>query len=439
MDVCHDGALRSWILSFGPGVRVQAPESLARQVAADLEAARARYRGLRRPSLHMARRTLLATATLAGLSRSRYRRRRSSGSCCGSPRPHHRRRGGRCRSSVPSDRDLLDVAVSADGAPDRLHRRSGSGRARALRPPARPVRRPGRARAPRGRVEPFFSPDGGTVGFFAEGLLKTVSLADDAPPPAIVCRLGGEPAGGAWAPGGTIVFGGPGRSGLRAGAGRRRRAGRADRRRRGGGRDGARVAARDRPAPRALHGGPPGPRSAAGAPRPRDGRVPRTLPLADGGGHFVAPSAVVFARRGEVFAAPPSTSRAAAGKGPPSPRPVLRGVAGRAVGDRGLGRSRLAAARDGTIVFAPPASGGRRFAPGSGRCGTAGSRRSMTSRRGTRPRASPRTAGAWRSAQRPRSCAATSGCSTSSGERGGGSPATRATITRRSGRATARR
>ncbi len=43
LDVCNDGALRSWILGFGPGVRVRAPEALARRIAADLEAARARY------------------------------------------------------------------------------------------------------------------------------------------------------------------------------------------------------------------------------------------------------------------------------------------------------------------------------------------------------------------------------------------------------------
>ena len=33
MNVCNDGALRSWILSFGPGVRVTAPASLAQQIA----------------------------------------------------------------------------------------------------------------------------------------------------------------------------------------------------------------------------------------------------------------------------------------------------------------------------------------------------------------------------------------------------------------------
>ncbi len=45
MQVCNDGALRSWILSFGPGVRVTAPEALAHRIADDLEKARARYGG----------------------------------------------------------------------------------------------------------------------------------------------------------------------------------------------------------------------------------------------------------------------------------------------------------------------------------------------------------------------------------------------------------
>ena len=45
MQVCNDGALRSWILSFGPGVRVTAPATLARRIADDLGKAHARYGG----------------------------------------------------------------------------------------------------------------------------------------------------------------------------------------------------------------------------------------------------------------------------------------------------------------------------------------------------------------------------------------------------------
>ena len=263
---------------------------------------------------------------------------------------------------VPSDRDLLDVAVSAD-ARRIAYTAIRDGRARLY------VRRLDRfdARAvagTEGASQPFFAPDGDTVGFFADGFLKTVSLADDAPPPAVVCRLAGEPAGGAWAPGGTIVFGGPGPSGLREVP--------------AGGGDPVALTRVDAEAGETAHGWPHavGPRHVLYTVG-RQGRDPRlalldretgesrALPLADGGGHFVAPSAaapsaVVFARRGEVFAAPIELD--AGRRGSPSPRPVLRGVAGRAVGDRGLGRSRIAAARDGTLVFVPaPATGDSRL------------------------------------------------------------------------------
>lgn len=43
MHVCHDWALRSWILSWGPFARVVAPASLAAEVRSDLDAAQALY------------------------------------------------------------------------------------------------------------------------------------------------------------------------------------------------------------------------------------------------------------------------------------------------------------------------------------------------------------------------------------------------------------
>lgn len=43
LNVCVDQALRSWILSFGPFARVVAPESLARDIAEQIDLARARY------------------------------------------------------------------------------------------------------------------------------------------------------------------------------------------------------------------------------------------------------------------------------------------------------------------------------------------------------------------------------------------------------------
>ena len=44
MDVCHDWALRSWILSWGPFARVVSPAPLARAIRADLDAAGTHYR-----------------------------------------------------------------------------------------------------------------------------------------------------------------------------------------------------------------------------------------------------------------------------------------------------------------------------------------------------------------------------------------------------------
>ncbi len=43
MNVCTDGALRSWIRSFGSSVRVKAPATLVRQIADDLDRARSHY------------------------------------------------------------------------------------------------------------------------------------------------------------------------------------------------------------------------------------------------------------------------------------------------------------------------------------------------------------------------------------------------------------
>jgi predicted DNA-binding transcriptional regulator YafY len=43
LDVCNDRALHGWILSFGPFARVVSPESLAREIAQQIEEARAQY------------------------------------------------------------------------------------------------------------------------------------------------------------------------------------------------------------------------------------------------------------------------------------------------------------------------------------------------------------------------------------------------------------
>lgn len=47
LNVCHDWALRSWILSWGPFARVLTPETLAREIQSDLQAAIKHYPQLR--------------------------------------------------------------------------------------------------------------------------------------------------------------------------------------------------------------------------------------------------------------------------------------------------------------------------------------------------------------------------------------------------------
>jgi Tol biopolymer transport system component len=53
-------------------------------------------------------------------------------------------------------------------------------------------------------AQPFFSPDGEWIGFFAAGNLKKVSLAGGSS--QIICRAATAPGGGTWLDDGTIVF-----------------------------------------------------------------------------------------------------------------------------------------------------------------------------------------------------------------------------------------
>jgi WD40-like Beta Propeller Repeat len=56
-----------------------------------------------------------------------------------------------------------------------------------------------------GIYNPFFSPDGRSIGFGAAGELKKVSLTGG--PPIAVCRITGQLRGATWGPNDTIVFG----------------------------------------------------------------------------------------------------------------------------------------------------------------------------------------------------------------------------------------
>lgn len=256
---------------------------------------------------------------------------------------------------IPADIDLLDIAVSAD-ATRIAYTAIRDGRAHLY---VRPLDRfeTSVVAGSEGAMQPFFSPDGAALGFFADGFLKTVPLDADGAEPAVVCRVAGEPAGAAWGSGGTIVFGGPGRSGLLEVP--------------AGGGEPAALTVIDEEEGETAHGWP----HVIDNRRilhtvGRIGRDPRLvifdretgdtrpLLLADGGGFAVEPSTVVFARRGEIFATAVDLT-ADDPRYAPSQRPVLQGVATSGAGYRRLGRSRFAAARDGTLVFVPPpATGG---------------------------------------------------------------------------------
>ena len=94
---------------------------------------------------------------------------------------------------APDGRTVIYVGKGASGVPRlQLHR----------------MDRPGDVAlaGTEGATAPFFSAGGGSVGFFAGGLLKKVTLGD-----GVVETLGDAPAawGGAWAPSDTIFFSGP--------------------------------------------------------------------------------------------------------------------------------------------------------------------------------------------------------------------------------------
>lgn len=314
----------------------------------------------------MSRRAVLALAAAAGLAGALLGGLAASRRDAPPPEPAARQA---LSIAIPEDRALLDLAVSPDGrriaytavadGRSRLYvRRLGGFETRAV---------PGTE----GARQPFFAPDGSAVGFFADGWLRTAPLGpaagtgpDEGPGAGgrggttAVCRVTGEPAGGAWDARGLIVFGGPGDSGLRQAP--------------AAGGEAAALTVVDTGAGETAHGWPHVVDErwilfTAGR-RGRDPRLSlldretgetRPLLLADGGGWVVEPATVVFARRGEIFAA--RLDLDAGGderRGPPAPRPVLRGAASSAAGYRGLGRALFSAARGGALFFAPPPPAG---------------------------------------------------------------------------------
>lgn len=300
----------------------------------------------------MSRRAVAGLVVVAGLAGAAIGALTITGFRNDSPAPPPRRAAS---IRIPADMDLLDIAVSP-AATRIAYTAVRDGRSRLY---IRPLDRFETTSVPgsEGATQPFFSPDGAAVGFFADRFLKTVPVDADGAEPAVVCRVTGEPAGATWGFGGTIVFGGPGRSGLLEVP--------------AGGGEPAALTTINEEEGETAHGWPhviddrrilytvgAAGRDPRLAVFDRETNDTRPLLLADGGGFVVGPSTVAFARRGEIFAAAvdftEDDSRHA-----PSQRPVLQGVATSAGGYRRLGRSRFAAARDGTLVFVPPrATGG---------------------------------------------------------------------------------
>jgi len=67
-------------------------------------------------------------------------------------------------------------------------------------------------RGTEGAFNPFFSPDGGWIGFFADHKLQKVSVHGGAP--EVLCEVSPNPRGGTWTDDGSIIFAGSPVSGL---------------------------------------------------------------------------------------------------------------------------------------------------------------------------------------------------------------------------------
>ncbi len=203
-------------------------------------------------------------------------------------------------------------------------------------------------------TQPFFSPDGRRVGFFAAGFLRWVSL--DGGAPVDIVPVAGETAGASWGAGDEIIFAPLGGQGLQ------------------------RVSIRspaddstptvsdvtqlDEDAAEIAHGWPhllPDGRSIVFTVG-RNERDPRLawmsletkdrqlLAPADGPASYVDSGHFVYTRRGEIFAMPVDVDEQTV-MGPV--RLVASGASGSPVGYNRLGQSSLAVSRSGLLAYAP--------------------------------------------------------------------------------------
>ena len=199
-----------------------------------------------------------------------------------------------------------------------------------------------------GASQPFFSPDGQSLAYFADGMLMTVRT--DGGQPVEVCELTGVTSGGTWTTDGQIIFaplGGKGLFGVPASGGTP-----------------VRLTEVDPRETEVAHGWPhalPDGKSLV-LTIGRSGRNPllallsletgerRSLVPAEGGASYTTSGHVLYTRRGEAFALPIDTDTLSM-RG--APRPVAQAVASTAAGYGRLGHSSLAAARHGTLIYVP--------------------------------------------------------------------------------------
>ena len=148
----------------------------------------------RKPAWLVAAVCLAVGAGPAPSSRSRFADRR--------PRFYKRHGGSQCLGYPRFDRGVPAVALSPDGAALAFRGRGRDGVERIYVRDFRSLELRPLAGTEGGRM-PFFSPDGGWIGFFAGNSLKKVPLAGD---PVRTLAPASGPSGGTWMDDGTIVF-----------------------------------------------------------------------------------------------------------------------------------------------------------------------------------------------------------------------------------------
>ena len=249
--------------------------------------------------------------------------------------------------TVPSNHHLLDVAISRDSSTVIYSAIVDSRKQLFLRPLDRFDVTP--ILGTQGAIQPFFSPTGRAVGFFADGVLKTVTLNTERPEVTTVCLVPSESVGGTWLNNDMIVFATHGTQGLQEVPAK--------------GGTPTSLTTVDIDSGETAHGWPSVIDQrfliyTAGR-RDHDPRLmlldrksgsSRPLLPADGHATVIDSSLLIYARRDELFSAhlelvDPS--------GAPAPYPIINGVSSSALGHQGLGTALFSVASDGTLVFIP--------------------------------------------------------------------------------------